>query len=108
MTLMLTDIRCGCGGLCDAGESCPMRGNAEACGCGHTAIIHTRGQQGCPYFGDYDWFQDPLGCNGPAEPEGAAAPMPMACPFCGTPLDQDCPHRLTAERLAEWRRETPA
>jgi len=30
---MLTDIRCGCGGVCDSGELCPMRGNVMACTC---------------------------------------------------------------------------
>ncbi len=99
MRLMLSDIRCGCGSLCDSRELCPMRGNVQACDCGYTSILHARGQQGCRYFGDYDWLEGPLCCNGPAEPEDAAAPMPTACPFCGTPLDQDCPpsgHRRAA------------
>jgi hypothetical protein len=33
MAISLTDIRCGCGGLCDSGEPCPMRGNVQACSC---------------------------------------------------------------------------
>jgi len=44
---VLTDIRCGCGGLCDARELCPMRGNVEACDCGATSVVHSRGQVGC-------------------------------------------------------------
>ena len=50
MALRLIDIRCGCGGLCDSQEPCPMRGNVNACVCGHTVLIHARGQMGCCYF----------------------------------------------------------
>jgi len=31
---MLSDIRCGCGGLCDSGELCPMRNNVTTRDCG--------------------------------------------------------------------------
>ena len=40
---MLTDIRCGCGGLCDSSELCPMRDNVTACVCA-AAPIHGRAQ----------------------------------------------------------------
>jgi hypothetical protein len=70
--MMLTDIRCGCGGLCDSRELCPMRGNVQACDCGATSIVHARGQQGCRYFGGYDWQTDPLGCNSPLDDEATA------------------------------------
>jgi hypothetical protein len=33
MSIQLTDIRCGCGGLCDAFELCPMRSHAPRCDC---------------------------------------------------------------------------
>ena len=69
---VLTDIRCGCGSLCDSREPCPMRGNVEACRCGYTAIVHARGQQGCRYFGGYDWQADRLGCNRPLDDEASA------------------------------------
>ena len=69
---VLTDIRCGCGGVCDARDLCPMRGNIEVCTCGYTAIVHVRGQQGCRFFGRYDWQADPLGCNRPLD--DAASP----------------------------------
>jgi hypothetical protein len=67
MALMLTDIRCGCGGLCDSCEPCPMRTNVQACSCAYSTIVHARDQQHCRYFGGYDWQTDPLGCNGPLE-----------------------------------------
>jgi hypothetical protein len=38
-----TDIRYGCGGLCDDGEPCPMRGNVERCTCG-AIPVHGREQ----------------------------------------------------------------
>jgi hypothetical protein len=44
-----------------------MRGNVEACRCGYTTVVHARGQQGCRWFGGYDWQTDPLGCTGPLE-----------------------------------------
>jgi hypothetical protein len=50
MALQLTDIRCGCGGLCDSGEPCPMRGNVQACACGTTTVTHALGQPGCLYM----------------------------------------------------------
>jgi hypothetical protein len=49
MAISLTDIRCGCGGLCDSGEPCPMRRNVQSCACGNTAVIHAVGQLGCAY-----------------------------------------------------------
>jgi hypothetical protein len=75
---MLTDIRCGCGGLCDSRELCPMRNHVEACGCGYSSITHARGQQGCCYFGGYDWQTDPLGCNGPLNDEASSCSPPTA------------------------------
>ena len=69
---VLTDIRCGCGGLCDSRELCPMRGNVEVCRCGYTATVHARGQQGCRSFGGDDWRADPLGCTGPLDQEACA------------------------------------
>ena len=48
---VLTDIRCGCGGVCDSRELCPMRGNVEACDCSATPIVHERGQIGCRWYG---------------------------------------------------------
>jgi hypothetical protein len=46
-----------------------MRGNIETCLCGSTAIVHARGQQGCRWFGGYDWHSDWLGCIGPLDHE---------------------------------------
>ena len=47
MAILLADIRCGCGNLCDSTEPCPMRANVQACDCGHTTVIHATGQPRC-------------------------------------------------------------
>ena len=33
--------------------------------------VHACGQQGCRFFGGYDWQADPLGCNSPLDDEAS-------------------------------------
>jgi hypothetical protein len=40
---MLADIRCGCGGRCDAGSLCTLRAQVRSCECG-SRPIHARRQ----------------------------------------------------------------
>ena len=64
---MLTTSAAGAGVCATPASPCPRRGNVRACRCGYTRIVHARGQQGCRFFGGYDWQTDPLGGNGPLD-----------------------------------------
>ncbi len=63
--VLVGDIRCGCGGLCDSGLPCPMAYLVPVCGCGGIPLRstvkengtryflrHGAGQRGCRVFGD--------------------------------------------------------